>query len=372
MKGKIQTWIWLAVLVLLVVVISVFSYTNKPKQYPAYVSESPSPSGVKALYTYLTKEMNASRWEASPLLLRDHNDKKLLVIVEPSFTPNREEMNGYKDFMKAGNSILLLADNPQDMFGMKVKHIPSDEKAKIYDQHHHAYKADNLSPVRLKDKTQDEVILSDKYGPIALKRPVGNGQLIVSVTPDWVTNDAILKKAQLTLAINLINEGNARTVVFDEYLHGGQGILGGLVVYPKWFLLIMLQGVLLVLLWLWLRGKRFGAIFTPREETVRFSDEGIRALSAWYMRGKQFRESLSIQADYVKLLLQEKWHIPYNKDWNELTGYLERRQLKMPASELGSLLNGITTVITKEKVSKQEYLLWSKKLDHLRKEVEEG
>ncbi len=34
-------------------------------------------------------------------------------------------------------------------------------------------------------------------------------------------------------------------------------------------------------------------------------------------------------------------------------------------------LNGLTNILEKEKISKQEYLLWSKKLDRLRKEVED-
>ena len=37
-----------------------------------------------------------------------------------------------------------------------------------------------------------------------------------------------------------------------------------------------------------------------------------------------------------------------------------------------SLLNGLTVVLRKEKLSKQEYLLWSKKLEEIRKEVEAG
>ena len=44
----------------------------------------------------------------------------------------------------------------------------------------------------------------------------------------------------------------------------------------------------------------------------------------------------------------------------------------MPKAELTSLLNGLTEYVEKEKVSKQEYLLWSKKLDEIRKEVEAG
>lgn len=138
-----------------------------------------------------------------------------------------------------------------------------------------------------------------------------------------------------------------------------------------WFLLLLLQGGLLTILWLWYNGKRFGPIFTVREETVRFSDEGIRALAAWYMRGRRYHDSLEIQADYVKLSLQERWRIPYRLEWRELPVYFERKWPQLPKAEIHSLLNGLADILEKEKISKEEYLLWSKKIDRIRKEVED-
>jgi hypothetical protein len=35
-------------------------------------------------------------------------------------------------------------------------------------------------------------------------------------------------------------------------------------------------------------------------------------------------------------------------------------------------LHDLTNILAKEKITKQEYLFWSQKLDQLRKEVEEG
>ena len=45
----------------------IFSYSPKLKSYPIYVSDSPSPTGVKAFYTYLEKKENGvKRWSHSP------------------------------------------------------------------------------------------------------------------------------------------------------------------------------------------------------------------------------------------------------------------------------------------------------------------
>jgi hypothetical protein len=136
------------------------------------------------------------------------------------------------------------------------------------------------------------------------------------------------------------------------------------------FLVLIFQGILLLLLWLWYKGKRFGPLLSEREEWVRFSDEGIQAIAAWYVKGRRYQDSLHIQADYVKLLLQERWHVPYSKEWQDLTPYVERKWLKMPVRELKSFLTGLADILNQEKINKQEYLLWSRKLEELRNEVE--
>ena len=97
-----RTWILVLAVLLLFIVFSYFISSPKPTEYPQYVSESPSPTGTKALYTYLEK---SSRWNYSPLQLVSQ-DYQLLIMVEPYFFPEQEEMDAYMSFMKEGNTIL--------------------------------------------------------------------------------------------------------------------------------------------------------------------------------------------------------------------------------------------------------------------------
>ncbi|WP_051186065.1 DUF4350 domain-containing protein [Neobacillus bataviensis] len=367
-KGK--TWMWLIVLLVLFLTISYFSFSPKPKVYPGYVSDSPSPSGVKAFYTYLKKETDVKTWNHSPDMLPKSEENQLLVMVESSFIPGKDVMKKYVDFMKAGNTILLFQTNPKGMFDVNTEFTEQKSSQNIYDKSRTLYRAEVRSQIGLQKTKQDEVLLSNRKETIALKRPYGKGHLIVSIAPEWMTNGNILKKDHLPLLLYLLNQGETKTILFDEYIHGGENSSSILTVYPMWFLLLNLQGLLLMLLWLWFKGKRFGPIFTPREESVRFSDEGIQAIAAWYMRGKRYHDSLVIQADYVKLLLQERWQIPYSREWQDLTSYFEKKWTRMPACEIKSFLSGLFTILEKEKISKQEYLFWSRKLEQLRKEVE--
>jgi hypothetical protein len=368
-----QTWIWFSVLLVIFIVINYFAFSLKPKQYPPYLAESPAPDGVKAIFTYLDKKIGSERWNASPNQLPKSNQNKLLIMVEPTI-PDEKEMDAYLKFLQAGNTIFLLKDNPKGMFDLSTvpKGAPKGNTVKVYDSKNKSFTAEISSTVRIVPKKDDSILLEDKGGVAAVKRKVGKGEIIVSLTPEWMTNDRLLKKDHLPLVLQLLSERPSKTILFDEYLHGSQTASNQLFVYPKWFLLLFLQGVILLILWLWQKGKRFGPIFVPREESVRFSDEGIRALSAWYLRGSRYQDSLMIQADYVKHLLQERWGIPLGRNWTELEGLFERKKLRLRNEGIHSFITGLVQVLAKEKISKQEYLLWSKKLDQLRKEVEQG
>ncbi|MGG3467043.1 DUF4350 domain-containing protein [Neobacillus pocheonensis] len=370
-----QTWLWLSVILLLFILISYITFTPKPQVYPNYVANSPSPTGIKAINTYLKNEKDAINWVKPPGFLPKIAGNKLLIIVEPDYIPEKEEMKEYSDFMKAGNTVLLFMKNPKGMFDISIgpkENAPSNREMKVFNQNNKAFNAAISSDVRLNPKNGNEVLLHDDAGAVALKQTYGKGHLIVALAPEWLTNGKLLKNDHLPLIVNLINIENPRTILFNEYVHGEQTDIGFLTAFPKWFLLLLLQGLLLTILWLWFKGKRFGPIFLPREETVRFSDEGIRALTAWYLKGRRYHDSLLIQADYVKLLLQERWGIPYNRQWLDLPNYLERKWQQIPNSEIRPFIHGLTNVLEKGKLNKQEYLLWSKKLDQLRKEVETG
>ncbi|MFS0864397.1 DUF4350 domain-containing protein [Fredinandcohnia sp. 179-A 10B2 NHS] len=370
-----KIWMWLSGLVILFLLVSYFIQSYNPKSYPSYVSDSPSPTGVKALYTYLHDDYDVNRWTHSPDLLPKSNSQ-LLIMVEPYFTPEQEEMSAYQEFMEAGNTILLLKSNPKGMFDINALPVAIDfadnDDDKVRDMSGVEYSADVSSSVRIINADQDDIVLEDEYGIIAVSRSVGEGKLIVSITPEWVMNQNLLNYDHIPLVLSLLELDKYHTYLIDEYLHGDKNGATVFTLYPSWFLVLLLQGALLIILWLWYKGKRFGPVVVPREETVRFSDEGIRALSAWYLRGRYYHDSLTIQADYVKLLLQEKWGIAYHKEWTDIAPKLEQRWVTQKPSDIKTYLKDLTRVLTAENLSKQEYLLWSKKLDELRKEVEQG
>ncbi|WP_010281891.1 DUF4350 domain-containing protein [Bacillus timonensis] len=371
-----KVWATLIGLIALLLFLTYFIESFNPKAYPHYVSNSPAPTGVKAIYTYLNEEHDVKRWSHSPHLLSKHDSNQVLIMVEPYFTPETEEMAGYLDFMKAGNKVILFKTNPRGMFDIRT--LPADidpfldEAITIKNRDGKEYVAFLQATNRIIPGKKDKVLLEDEEGVIATSRKIGDGELITAISPEWMLNGNLLNYEHIPLVISLIGDTDTTTYYFDEYVHGPQNASSITSLYPAWFLVLLLQGGIIILLWLWYKGKRFGPIFSPREEYVRFSDEGIRALSAWYLRGHYYHESLNIQADYVKQLIQEKWGIPTHRNWSDISSKHVQRWTGKNESEIHRFLRDLSKNLENEKISKYDYLQWSKNIDELRKEVEKG
>lgn len=368
-----KSWLWLAIIILLFIVFGVFFASSQPKEYPDYVSESPAPSGTKALYTYLGKEYATKRWDHTPELLSQDDRGHLLFMIEPMFVPDSTEMRQYVKYMKAGNTVLLLKNNPDGMFNIQTNLVMADDESiTVEDESGNTFESSVQSSSRLEVEETDNILLEDEDGVIALERPIGEGHLVVANSPDWLTNELITEKDHLELLFSLLpSDGINSPVLFDEYIHVSGNETSFFSLYPKWMLLLGLQLIILTLLWLWYKGKRFGPVRIPREATVRFSNEQRTAIAAWYQRGYRYQDSLKLQADYVKLLLQEKWFIPYRKSWLESSAQMAREIEWISNRDMQHFTEGLTDLLNKNSISKQEYVAWSKKLDKLQREVEE-
>lgn len=367
MSGKGPIF-WLVIVLFLFIGISFLVTPTKPQEYPDFASDSPSPSGTKAFYTYLEHEKNhVGRWRQTPDFLPQDDSNQLLLMVEPSFISDKGVMDDYISFMESGNTILLLKVNPEGMFDVRTEPVESDDEDKtVTDSEGDVYQAERGSPFRI-DSDDDDILLQDDLGTIATEKEFHDGALITAVTPEWISNDKITDEDHIELLFSMMDESDWDGIYFDEYMHEPDNVIAA---YPGWILMAGFQVALLAILWLWYKGKRFGGIVVPREATVRFSDERIRALAAWHRRLRLYHDSFRMQADYLRILLQERWGIPYHKEWIDITTQLEKRDINMSQEDIQSIISGVTRVLTNKDMNKKEFLFWSERLDTLRKEVE--
>ncbi|UOQ45030.1 DUF4350 domain-containing protein [Halobacillus salinarum] len=371
MRRNKRAWIGLSITLIAVILLGMALSYSKPKDYADYLSTSPAPSGVKAFFTYLQKEHETSRWRSTPdRLPKERQD--LLLMIEPSYSLDEEAMEEYTQWMESGGTIWLASNSPTGFFGIKEKPVESTSFPVIKNEAGDTMNGDVPARTRLVTNDQDQVLYKDQSGVIALKRNVGKGALIVSLSPGWLTNREILKKDHLQLAGGMLNETNAQDLLFDEFIHGKERKLTFLKLYPKWLLALVFQAFLLGLLWIWMKGKRYGPVFNPREETVRFGDERLRALAAWYVKGGFYEESLSIQEDYVRSLMKDRWGISKTKSWKEVQSLMGDKLPEHKLKKWSHYTKFLDELSGESRVRSKSYLTASKQLEEVRKEVEEN
>lgn len=363
--------LWLTIIFLALIIISFIGRDHEPEQYSPYLSDSPSPTGTKALFTYLAeKDIKTGRWYHEPSLLAQEKNT-LLLMVEPYFMFSENDSFHYEEFMNGGNKILLFSESPKDMFGTKTTFATQVDDRGSFQYQDRSYQLEINNAEYIQVREGEEKLLSDSIGTYAYKRKYGDGELIVVKASKLLTNGSILNEDHAefitTLLADLYEEGYE--IKFDEYIHEAKVVSSYLRAYPFWFLVFLLQGLIVTLLWLFYKGKRFGPIYRPREDYVRFSDESIVALASWHMKSKRYQDSLRIQADYMKQLLYDKWHIPYRLSWRESNSLLKAKWGR-PEKDIEQFVSQLEEVLAKESLNKNEYIKWSKRLDDLRKEVE--
>lgn len=366
MKANKKAWLLIALGLSILLVGATLASLNQPESYSPYLSKSPSPTGTKAFYEFTSHEHNVGRWSAPPTRLPDRSEKVALFMVGPYYTLSTEEQRHYQQWMEQGNTVVLLKQNPTGLFDIKTEPLPSaNESAKTLVD---GYEAVVEQSFRLMPDTDDDVLLEDSQGALVLERTYGEGRLIVSMNPNWVQNGTILEEDHALLMNELLMAAGAEQVLWDEYIHGQENIPTAFTIYPKWILVVTLQLLLLTILWLWYKGKRFGPIYTPREHTVRLGDERLQALSAWYMRGGFYDESIRIQEEFLRSLIQNRYGIRQHQSWGDILEALAPYQSKEQQERWEAYTKGLDH---RKSIRKTEYLQWSKKLDDLRKEVQQ-
>lgn len=372
---KSSAWLIGGTLLLLAVLLILIPTPRQPQPYPPYLTGSPSPTGLKAFHTYLKNHHpQVSLWKSPVQSLPASETNQFMLSVEPPLLDARESA-AWEEWLAAGNTLWLLHSDPGGIFGLETAAAaePAQDTARTVsgqNEFQGDFQAVVRTEVRLLPEPEDRILLEDTSGVLAVSRPYGNGELRVLLCPQWLTNESILENDHLDLILPFIAQDKPAVIWFNEYHHGYRSAGALFAPYPAWYLILLLQGGLALAFWLWSRGKRFGPVRIPREETVRLGDERIRALAAWYERGKFYKESLLIQEEYLYQTLRERWGISAQAEDAEYQAKAQR-YLKKDAVALW-LQNWQLKKELKllPKISAKEYLQWTNRLTMMQREVE--
>ncbi|WP_058305868.1 DUF4350 domain-containing protein [Gracilibacillus massiliensis] len=372
MLGK-RTWIVAVVFFLILIGVSVFSSNNTPEPYPPYLIDSPAPTGLKGFYTYLNQ--NQYQVDDSESLPNQTSSGEVRFLLDPPIYSDNSVEKQYQDYLSNGNTIILAKQNPDSLFGIETEYametfLNEEEQTMEVTHQNDSFDVIHESLHRIITEEEDHILLEDEFGVLAIEREIGEGSLIVFTEPGWLTNDEITKEQHLDVLFEILPIQEAETIIFDEYgLIDSGGLVSPFALYPNWAYVLLVEGIIATILVLWYQGKRFGPIVTVREETVRFSDERLKALAIWQLKGKNYQPSIKDQLDYLKEAIRQRYGIPYYKSWQERLSSIEGKITSFSAKELNQIAKGFETISEQQSLNKQEYLKWSHEIDKIREEV---
>lgn len=230
-----------------------FVYSGKfTTQYPDYSSYNTRPKGVKALYL-LTQKMgyHVEQYKKTAKYLPD---SAVLIAVKPDINSfnDTQERKSLQNWITRGNTLMIIDD-----FSNLGKY--------------------NLNRFRVTDAMN--------YEDVANVYSIGKGTLIFMNNPDSYTNNGLKEIEPGVVFINMLDTAKSKRVLFDEYYHGM--IENNLTLWDllgQTGRLIVIQLLLGLLLFMFIKARRFGKPVIVFETIKRKENENLYALSNLYMR----------------------------------------------------------------------------------------
>ncbi|TVX99815.1 DUF4350 domain-containing protein [Cohnella terricola] len=307
--------IGLAACVMLFIGLGLMIAKPEPERMAPYVSYSADVDGTKGIIELLEeKRVPIKPWKRSWRELPSGKGHALLVI-EPGGA-FEDEWTKLLEWVGRGNELLLFSHELDEGGAFLTESSSASPGVTTVMRQEGEEMPEFQAEVGTRQRIVpedgvSELLIRDSNGMIAARRTYGDGAIIAAVTPEWLTNENVLKHDHFELVWPWMAGDSSRTAMWvDEYHHGYEDSRGFLAAYPAWLVAACAGLAVALLLWLWQRGKRFGPTYTPRAWTVRRGDETLRAVAAWYERRRFKSAALAHQARALRQLLLTRWGLP--------------------------------------------------------------
>ena len=358
----------LTVIVILgaLVVLNTITYVKKEKPVDTEIAPNRStyhsgPTGTRALYDFLSESgFRVIRWRETPdhLLTTGANIRTLVIVGSTQVPFSEEHTEPILAWVERGGRLILIDRDPPSfllprsgdwLINMKGHRFPfgdvdpADPKvmtqtvsaiqpvqptvftqnilAVLPSQFAARVRITPTKPVTGEEETKPETQISpapvvhvaDEQGPLLVDYPHGAGRIVILSDPYIVSNGGIELRDNLQLAVNTIASVDG-LIAFDEY-HQGRGVtrnalatyFAGTPVLP-----IAAQIVLLILLILWTRGRRFGRALPLTVIDRRSSLEFVASMAELQERSRAFDLAIENIYSRTRRVLARHAGVDYN------------------------------------------------------------
>lgn len=286
-------WLWLAMLLLAVAVLTVISSTSGGSSAPLSL-DSPLPNGTLALQLWLSRiGYTVQRQNSYAVPSRDTT----LLVLAPGREPSRTEVAALQQWTRTGGRLVVVGDvNTAWLVPLGV-YTTFEPRARI-----RVTQPTLLQPITAHLAGRGELIIpvgvdagsaaATGYGTVLIGQAWGGGQLRVLTAPYLLDNGNIGRSQNRRLALNLVGAPGRITVDQPGPLTAGTGISNWLT-DTAWGIAILF-GLAVLVLFRWLGGWRLGPPVIPFSERRRPAVEYVLSLAALLRRAHRREDVLAI------------------------------------------------------------------------------
>jgi Domain of unknown function (DUF4350) len=284
------------------------------------------------------KELLSQSQQATILQIYDGAALESLDTVTESLADPKTE-DKLTDWIERGNTLVVMG------FGTPVSRlllstpVTRAEFSTLQNSSEGTVKIDTARRAKLGPKpkdNQEEALLSDRFGAIVWQQSLGKGRMIFAVTPHLGANAYQDEAGNFPFLAKIVTHKGNRLLV-DEYLHGykdrdvvtreaAQDWMGYLAKTP--LLPIFVQGLILLLLFIWAENRRFGPFQRVKPLAIDNSQSYIQALAGVLQKAQSHGFVVDVVGKEEQLQLQRKLGLDSTLDseaaieaWTEQIGH---------------------------------------------------
>jgi hypothetical protein len=205
------------------------------------------------------------------------------------------------------------------------------------------------------------VYLGDLEGALLVDYPYGAGRIVLLSDPYLVANNGIALSDNLKLALNMVSARDG-LIAFDEY-HQGRGVTENAVIaYFKGTPVLPIFGqlVLIILLLLWTRGRRFARPLPVSRIDRRSKLEFVTSMAELQERSRAFDLAIENIYSRTRRVLARYGGVDYNSPRSEIAARVASRS-NVDAHKLETLMRQCEETINGRPVT------WRQSIDMVRR-----
>ena|GEM_PF-3568361 len=337
MKNNKIAWFFFAILFIVIAFLLGYLLTltaSMPKQNPSsFSAENSKPDGTKALYRfYQVRGYQVKLWKQNYRKLPSTSGDLLMIIGPQAKAPNEQEIKALYDWVRRGNKVVLWSPMESEWTkrfqfeGMSClkkykRQVYSSEKSKWFQR----TKIINWPTGQcvLPASDHQDVLVDEENYSLMIKKMLGKGEIYYTPETEILINQQIDQEDHMQFSLAIADKASG-TIWFDESVHpgpqshnqaGNNGFSNksetsihkkdppSIFAYLNldvW--LVLIQILLCVLLYLYLKGKRFAAPRREWKKEKRNSLEYVEAMARWYQRSNMRKEVY----DHFRLRLEKE------------------------------------------------------------------